>query len=599
MLTCAHARRVAHRDSGILLEFISLLLSKENPVQASTTLSSHLRQLVGIGTLGATALAAPAHNRLPDHKLMAVGRKLEDINSSADKTLAAAVRLQQEIKEETKYWAEVLAVSENGWPTFHHPQIAHTMGVKFGFANAAAEFGANSTAPMLRGDDGSVVLECAKEFAQPKRLQVTLSKGDRILGRSWPPPSAPSNATLEQRVKEARDTIFAVELWHELNREGRLLLGQNVRLGDSTITYTTDYGQVITLELVVLGDMNRPEQPAEPTYEDNLAETIHATLHLLLDYAHKQNASHRPERSAANAKKGPTPPYALLQPIMTYLRHEQAIRHLTLFLSNLIAALQSAGVATASFKMLEPPITPKPGLSPAEAFVQATLRPTDVQFHLTITPESRMGIIARANPPFGTQFLINLIPPAPSISGGSGPTAPTIEDNPLHYFYPPVSMPTSGFGLQPPGAPGPGDVFYPSSKVLIQYIADAVPRALTAKCFGIVSPASSPQASAPGVSDGAHKSDGGSHWYLSSDATGLNSDDRGDCLDAKEDFGLHFEMPLVGANGEKTEGGRPELRASGYFMENAQPIKKSWAWNGADKISPEKLTDLVALLSGK
>ncbi len=221
IVVCLHfPPSVAHRDSGILLEFVSLLPSKENPVQASTTLSAHLRQLVGIGTLGATALAAPAHNRLPDHKMMAVGRKLQDINSSADKTLAAAIRLQQEIKEETKYWAEVLAVSENGWPTFHHPQIPHTMGVKFGFANAAAEFGANSTAPMLRGDDGSVVLECAKACAQPKRLQVTIYEGDTIAGKSSLPKPAPSDAPLEARVKEARDTIFAVELWHELNREG-------------------------------------------------------------------------------------------------------------------------------------------------------------------------------------------------------------------------------------------------------------------------------------------------------------------------------------------------------------------------------------------
>ena len=211
-----------------------------------------------------------------------------------------------------------------------------------------------------------------------------------------------------------------------------------------------------------------------------------------------------------------------------------------------------------------------------------------------------MGLIARANPPFGTQFLINLLPPPPPTkSTESEQATPTVEGNPLHHLYPPISMPTAGFGLQPPGAPGPGDVFYPNTKVIIQYLADAVPRAVTAKCFDTVT-ASRAQPKTGGESSATPGDEPNpSRWYLNSDATGLSCEDRADVLDAKEDFGLQFKMPLLGPDGEETEGGRPELRASGYFVENGQPVKRSWSWDGADKVSPQKVKDLVALVAPK
>ncbi len=111
-----------------------------------------------------------------------------------------------------------------------------------------------------------------------------------------------------------------------------MFIGHNVRLDDSAITYKTDYGVSISFELVVLGQEMRTQESSDLSHEDSMAETINGALHLLLDYAHKQNAVHRPERSAVNNKKGATPPYALLQPVMTYLKHEQSIREFTCFL---------------------------------------------------------------------------------------------------------------------------------------------------------------------------------------------------------------------------------------------------------------------------
>lgn len=123
------------------LDSVSLLLSKEMPVQASTTMSPMLREYVGIGTLGAEKLAAPnttAAGR-QDHKLVQTGWKLDDISRTADSVLSSAARLQKEISLETKYWAEVLAVSERGWSVSRLPHERHTLGVTFGFSEGELE----------------------------------------------------------------------------------------------------------------------------------------------------------------------------------------------------------------------------------------------------------------------------------------------------------------------------------------------------------------------------------------------------------------------------------------------------------------------------
>lgn len=128
--------RIAHHNAMLTLEFVSLLLSKETPVQASVTLSPALREMVGIGTLGATNLSSSnlSRERVQENKLVATGRKLLDINKTADSILSAASRLQKEISLETKYWAEVRAVSDSGWSVSRVPHEPHTMGVKFGFS---------------------------------------------------------------------------------------------------------------------------------------------------------------------------------------------------------------------------------------------------------------------------------------------------------------------------------------------------------------------------------------------------------------------------------------------------------------------------------
>ncbi|KAH8157892.1 hypothetical protein CIB48_g10348 [Xylaria polymorpha] len=220
----------AHQSAMLALDSISLLLSKEAPVQAGTTLSPALRDLVGIGTLGASKLKES--NVIEDqirHDLsVATGWRVMGVNDMVDSVLAAAERLEKEIELETKYWADVLAVSDDGWTVCALPHEPYTLGVRFGFSEAGPEFRNSSIAPLIRNDDGTIKLDVGRIGGGAQRMRITIEKGGIVTDRSPLPGRIPDDAPLKDRVREARDTIFHQELWSELNLEARDLLLYNV-----------------------------------------------------------------------------------------------------------------------------------------------------------------------------------------------------------------------------------------------------------------------------------------------------------------------------------------------------------------------------------
>ncbi|CAL3971189.1 unnamed protein product, partial [Diplocarpon coronariae] len=126
----------AHQNAMLALDFISLLLSKDAPIQAGLSLSPDLQQIVGTKTLGADKLAAPRATdaQKQDNKNVAKGWKIQHLNQTVESILASATRLEKEIEHETKYWEQVLAVSEKGWAICRLPNQKHILGVRFGFS---------------------------------------------------------------------------------------------------------------------------------------------------------------------------------------------------------------------------------------------------------------------------------------------------------------------------------------------------------------------------------------------------------------------------------------------------------------------------------
>ena len=119
----------------LTLDSLSLLLSKQSPTQAGLTLSQQLRDMVGIGTLGADTIDEPiAHpNKAKDDEEIALGWTIMDINQTRDAASKAASFLEREVDGESRYWEDIMTVKKSGWSLCKVPQERHTIGVKFGF----------------------------------------------------------------------------------------------------------------------------------------------------------------------------------------------------------------------------------------------------------------------------------------------------------------------------------------------------------------------------------------------------------------------------------------------------------------------------------
>jgi len=473
------AARTAHQNALLTLDLVSLLLTKENPSQTVQTLRPQLRDMVGIGTLGADNLAAStlSDDRLRDHKLVTTGWKLLDIERTVNSVVASASELRKEIELETKYWADVLAVSESGWAVSRLPNERQTLGVKFGFSEAAAEFRNISSAPMRRSDDGSASLDTGRA-GQSQRFLVTMESKGAIVGRSSLPRSVPETAPLDVRVLDARNTVFSQELWHEINREGRTLLASDVRLEESAVSLRVDEETKILFTLEDLEDYESSSGRLGPKPQDDLAESVSSALHILLSYAHQQNnlQRSRPRPPFASQNRNTQMYYWLLRPIVAYLRHEGVVRRAVGFMSDLTDILCSAGISTASYTFTEPPttlnlVTTPRQTSSSESLCASLLSPREFTFELTITPDTRIAVYARTLlSPITQQFRVQLLPPTATQPGPASAPRNRLQD-----VFPPAEN-------------------YPDLREVTYYIQQAVARVLALVAEDLI--ASTPSAPA-------------------------------------------------------------------------------------------------------
>ena len=98
-------------------------------------MSPYIKNALPLGVLGADVIQEAQKTDTEKHNesLVAVGLKLQSLNSTADYLLQSATRLEQEIELETNYWERVLAVKDHGWSLCRLPNEKHTLGVRYGF----------------------------------------------------------------------------------------------------------------------------------------------------------------------------------------------------------------------------------------------------------------------------------------------------------------------------------------------------------------------------------------------------------------------------------------------------------------------------------
>ncbi|PNY27181.1 Mediator of RNA polymerase II transcription subunit 17 [Tolypocladium capitatum] len=405
---------IAGNTTLLTLDFLSLLLSKQNPTQASLTLSPQLRDMVGIGTLGADKLDEANTNeaKTKDQEQVALGWTLMEINRTRDAAVKASSLLEREVETESRYWEDVMAVKK---------------------VAASPEFKNNGLAPMRRSDDGSVELDLGRLGGVSEGLVVTYEKDGKVVGRSVPRRRTSHDLSLESRVLEARNTIFSQELWHELTRESRTLASYNVWLQGSRLTCELDRSSRITVELLPLASCPLPDDTLP---ESSTAEMMSASLHLLLSYAHRYNELMRtrpipPHLSRSRGQQT----YALLRPIIARMKSILSIQSCTRYVGDLAKVLQNAGFA-ASFTLHTPQLSAiEPGVSGpnqpsgAQTFVRNMMQPLEFTVELIILPELSLTIRGRTFifPVTATYYHV-LLPPQSPLQGFAAPYADGYSD---------------------------------------------------------------------------------------------------------------------------------------------------------------------------
>ncbi|KAL2689725.1 hypothetical protein Neosp_003785 [[Neocosmospora] mangrovei] len=366
---------IAGNTAFLTSDFLSLLISKQNPTQAGVTLSQGLREIAGIGTMGFDKLDDPTVSpaKAKDHEDVAVGWTIMKVNKTRDAAEEACKFLQKEIAAEGKYWDEIVAVQKNGWSISRVPKERHTLGVRFGFSEAASDFRNNGLAPMRRGDDGAVQLDCGRLGGVSERLVVTLEKDGKVTGRSALPAQTTDDAPLEARVLEARNTIFSQELWYEIRREARNLAAYDVKPDGSRLTCELDPASKskLTIELVPLGSQSSLD---ESLPDNHMAEMAAISLHILLTNAH---------RNAELFRTRPMPPHiprtrgqnihTLVRPVIAYFMHYRHLINATTYIGRIVQSLRQAGLP-ANFILLTPRVS-DPDLAGLRAPPELTLAP--------------------------------------------------------------------------------------------------------------------------------------------------------------------------------------------------------------------------------
>ncbi|KAF9890475.1 RNA polymerase II mediator complex subunit [Aspergillus nanangensis] len=409
----------AHMEAMFALDFVSLLLSKQQPRQAETSMSAFLKQTAPLGSLDAEVVHPPPkpESAAVDTKTVSRGWRLQNFNAGANRLLDAATRLETEVASETRYWNEVLAVKEKGWKVCRLPRDRQALGVQYGFMEATPIFRDRGLAALRRADDGSLMLDkgLAPQRARMVRVRVKSCKG--ISGCSRVHPSSTNNAeSIEDRIFQARDTLYEEELFHELFREARILGNQGVTTRQNLLQVPVSSGQEILLDLV---DMDGDPTPDDPeiasTEDDTLANAISHSIHILLAYAHRQNLRRRTQPPPPLVpKRRHTPEYQLLRPVMAYLQHSSHVRWLESFLGDLHQVLKAAGLQfelnASPFSSLRLPTTPS--IPAAEALVQTFLIPFESTFSCKL-PSAQGSFKVRVrtsamSPPLGTHFDISV-----------------------------------------------------------------------------------------------------------------------------------------------------------------------------------------------
>ncbi|KAJ5798596.1 Mediator complex subunit Med17 [Penicillium pulvis] len=410
----------SHMEAMFALDFISLLLSKNAPRQAETSMSPYLKQIAPLGSLNADVVNPPPKSESVKRDISSVSRgwRIQNFNSASSKLLKAAARLETEVASETRYWNEVLAVKDKGWKVCRLPRERQALGVQYGFIEATPVFRDRGLASLRRSEDGSLVLDKGLIPSGARFVRVRVKQGSHISSSTRPCPSTSNDAdSIEHRILQARDSVFEEELFHELVREARSMASSGVTTRQNLIQVPASEDLEILLDLVDADDETL-DADEDPTATDKIfADGLAHSMRILLAFAHRQNLRRRTQMPPPlTSKKRTTPEYHLLRPALAYFQHLAQLRQLESFVRDIYGVLRSSGLdipdlTTKTFTNGPPPPSSS-SATPLEALVQKILMPIESVLRGNLsTPDTFFSVKIRTNlsaPPFSTHYDVSL-----------------------------------------------------------------------------------------------------------------------------------------------------------------------------------------------
>lgn len=348
-------------------------------------------------------------------KATAAGWSLSSLNASADKLLGAAQRLEKEMEKETKYWGQILSVSEKGWSTRRMPREPHTVGVWFGFSEAGSLFSARGLAAFRPDASGDIMLDQGLS-ASARTVRVQIVENGQVVQTSRLATLSSGDEDLEEVIRHARDSLFDEELFHEMTREARTLASWGVvvrddairipihKLGKASSLHSTVPTHEVVIDLV-------PTAHHDITINANTshADAVVLALRLLLVNVYQQRFRKRsqPPQPLTDQPLS-TPTYEILQPIMNYLNHTNCSSSIVEQIDKMQKLLQLSGLSSSPLQSRSELdcVTPGPSCG-SRAFslfehLKAPLK-SSINFKLSETEQHEIAIESHLSAPlFGS-----------------------------------------------------------------------------------------------------------------------------------------------------------------------------------------------------
>ncbi|KAL5423521.1 hypothetical protein PMIN07_010007 [Paraphaeosphaeria minitans] len=276
------------------------------------------------------------------------GSRMEALDWATDTLLKAATDLESSIRKETKYWDEILSISDKGWQMQRTRKGVRNapFAVKYGPAEASNHFKARGLAPLRMDKDGDIILDPALTL-KPKTLRVRISENDTIVGVSQATiRGALDELGIEKSIQLARASLFEEEMFYEMSLESRNLLSYRVELRD-TVIHVTVPGEHSTHRKILIDCIAQDNNSlsVDGGSQDWLAQDIAEGLRILLAHEHRMRLfrrTHLPAPMTQHKRQQPPPP--LLRTLLAMFSHLNAVDSLYAYLRAVTNTLKSAGM---------------------------------------------------------------------------------------------------------------------------------------------------------------------------------------------------------------------------------------------------------------